>query len=73
MPDRLEVGNVKEICAAGTSTMGWPEVERRIVAREDASTEFRGGSGGLCGVGRTRCMFANGNGDLLVLGVDDAT
>ena len=54
--------------------MEWPEVERRIAAGEDARTEFkRGGVDDLRGTGKTLCAFANGDGGLIVLGVEDAT
>ena len=53
--------------------MEWPEVERRIAAGEDARTEFKRGISDLRGVGKTLCAFANGDGGLIVLGVEDAT
>ncbi len=52
--------------------MNWPDVERRIAGGENARTEFKRGVGDLGGVGRTVCAFANGDGGLLVIGVDDA-
>ena len=52
--------------------MDWPDVERRIAGGENARTEFKRGVGDLGGVGRTLCAFANGDGGLLVIGVDDA-
>ena len=51
--------------------MEWPDVERRIGAGEDARTEFKRGIGDMRGVGKTLCAFANGEGGLLVIGVDD--
>ena len=53
--------------------MEWPDVERRIAAGEDARTEFKRGSGDLRGIGKSLCAFANGDGGLIVIGVDDAT
>ena len=53
--------------------MEWPDVERRIAAGEDAHTEFKRGSGDLRGIGKSLCAFANGDGGLIVIGVDDAT
>ena len=53
--------------------MDWPEVERRIAAGEDARTEFKRGVSDLRGIGKTLCAFANGDGGLIVLGVEDAT
>ncbi len=60
-------------CGARTLiTMEWPDVRRRIAAGEDARTEFKRKLGDLRGVGRTVCAFANGDGGLIVIGVDDA-
>lgn len=53
--------------------MEWPDVRRRIDAGEDGRTEFKRGFSDLRGIGRTLCAFANGEGGLLVLGVDDDT
>ena len=52
--------------------MEWPGVQRRIDAGEDARTEFKRGVGDLRAIARTLCAFANGDGGLLVIGVDDA-
>ena len=52
--------------------MEWPDVERRIAGGENARTEFKRGVEDLGGAGRTVCAFANGDGGLLVIGVDDA-
>ena len=52
--------------------MEWADVQRRIGAGEDARTEFKRGIGDLRGIARTLCAFANGDGGLLVIGVDDA-
>ena len=52
--------------------MEWSGVQRRIDAGEDARTEFKRGVGDLRAIARTLCAFANGDGGLLVIGVDDA-
>ncbi len=52
--------------------MEWPDVQRRIAGGEDARTEFKHRLGDLRRVGRTVCAFANGDGGLVVIGVDDA-
>ena len=52
--------------------MEWIDVLQRIENGEDAQTEFKRGLGDLSAVGRTICAFANGDGGLLVLGVDDS-
>ena len=52
--------------------MNWPELQRRIAGGETARTEFERGTGDLSGVGKTVCAFANGEGGLLVLGINDA-
>ena len=51
--------------------MEWTEVERRIDVGEDARTEFKRGAADLRGIAKTLCAFANGNGGLIVVGVDD--
>jgi hypothetical protein len=52
--------------------MDWKEVERRIGAGEDDRTEFNPGIGDLKPIGRAIAAFANSEGEVLVLGVDDA-
>ena len=52
--------------------MNWPEVQQRIAGGESAHTEFKRGPGDLSGLGKTVCAFANGDGGLLIIGVDDA-
>ncbi len=52
--------------------MEWLDVLRRIEAGEDARTEFKRGFGDLSDIGKAVCAFGNGNGGLLVLGVDNA-
>lgn len=52
--------------------MEWPEVLERIDSGEDRKTEFKQKFGSdLSGIGRTLCAFANTDGGLVVLGVDD--
>ena len=52
--------------------MNWLEVQRRIKGGEDRHTEFKRGLEDFSALGRTLCAFANGDGGLLVLGVDDS-
>lgn len=52
--------------------MNWDEVRSRIESVEDDKTEFKRGLGDLGPVGRTLCAFANGDGGLVVIGVDDS-
>ncbi len=52
--------------------MHWNDVLQRIADGENQATEFKRGLGDFSGVGKTLCAFANGDGGLLVLGVDDA-
>ena len=52
--------------------MEWLDVLRRIEQGEDARTEFKRGLGDLGAVGKTLCAFANGEGGLVVIGVDDS-
>ena len=51
--------------------MDWPEVLRRIKSGENSRTEFKRGLGDFGALGRTLCAFANGDGGLLVIGVDN--
>ena len=51
--------------------MEWHEVLERIEAGEDHVTEYKRGLGDLKSVGRTICAFANTEGGLILLGVDD--
>ena len=53
--------------------MIWADVLARIEAGENARTEFKRGMGRFGPVARTLCAFANGNGGLLVVGVDDSS
>ena len=52
--------------------MQWVEVLNRIVSGEDEHTELKRGLGDLSAVGKAICAFANSDGGLLILGVDDA-
>ncbi len=51
--------------------MSWLDVLQRIELGEDALTEFKRGLGDFSAVGKALCAFANGEGGLLVLGVND--
>lgn len=52
--------------------MDWFDVLQRIEAGEDARTEFKRGIVNLSAVGKTLCAFANGDGGVVLLGVDDS-
>ena len=52
--------------------MEWLDVLRRIEAGEDDATEFKRGLGDGSRVRRALCAFGNGNGGLIVLGVEDS-
>lgn len=53
--------------------MKWPDVMKRIVAGESRTTELKRDPGSdLSAVGKAMCAFANGEGGLIVLGVDDS-
>ena len=53
--------------------MEWPEVLKRIDAGESRTTEFKREIGrDLSAVGKALCAFANGEGGLIVLGVEDS-
>ena len=51
--------------------MEWLDVLRRIEAGEDEGTEFKRGLGDGSAVCRALCAFGNGDGGLIVLGVED--
>ena len=51
--------------------MEWLDVLRRIEAGEDDETEFKRGLGDMSAIGRAICAFGNGDGGLIVLGVED--
>ncbi len=52
--------------------MEWIDILRRIESGEDARTEFKSGLGDFSSIHKTLCAFANGDGGLLVVGVDDS-
>ena len=52
--------------------MEWLDVLQRIEAGEDWRTEFERGLGDLSEIGKAICAFGNGDGGLIILGVDDA-
>lgn len=52
--------------------MEWFEILTRIEAGESQTTEFKRGLGDLSAVGRAICAFANTEGGVLILGVDNA-
>ena len=52
--------------------MEWLDVLGRIEAGESRTTEFKRGLGDLSAVGKAICAFANTEGGVVVLGVDDA-
>ena len=54
------------------SEMEWLDVLRHIEAGEGRRTEFKRGLGDLSAIGPALCAFGNGEGGLIVLGVDDA-
>lgn len=51
--------------------MEWPDVLRRIEGGEGDCTEFKHGPGDLKPLGRVIAAFANTDGGLVILGVDD--
>ena len=52
--------------------MEWADILQRIEAGEDRTTEFKRELGNdLSAIGRTVCAFANGEGGLIVLGIED--
>ena len=51
--------------------MEWRDVASRIEAGEDGNTEFKRDLAELSGIGRAICAFANAEGGLIVLGVED--
>ena len=51
--------------------MDWIDVLKRIEAGEDRTTEFKQGLGDLSAVGKAICAFANTEGGVLILGVDN--
>ena len=51
--------------------LDWEQVERRILAGQDEHTEFKRGLGDLKAIGRAIAAFANSDGGLVILGIDD--
>ena len=45
---------------------------RRIEAGEDRRTEFKRGLGDLSAIGRAMCAFANTDGGVIIVGVEDS-
>ncbi|MFQ5666938.1 MAG: RNA-binding domain-containing protein [Candidatus Binatia bacterium] len=52
--------------------MEWPDILKRIKAGEDSHAEFKRGLGNLKDIGRAICAFANSEGGVIILGVDDS-
>ena len=52
--------------------MEWFDVLERIEAGESRTTEFKRGLGDLSAVGKAICAFANTEGGVVILGIDDA-
>ena len=52
--------------------MEWIDVLGRIAAGESQTTEFKRGLGDLSAVGKAICAFANTEGGVVILGVDDS-
>ncbi len=52
--------------------MQWLDIRDRIVAGEGPHTEFKRGLGDLSAVAKAICAFANSDGGVVILGVDDA-
>lgn len=52
--------------------MEWLDILRRVEVGEDRHTEFKRGAGDLKPVGRAICAFANTDGGVIVLGVDNS-
>ena len=51
--------------------MEWLDILKRIEAGESRTTEFKRGLGDLSAVGKAICSFANTEGGVIILGVDD--
>ncbi len=51
--------------------MEWLDIRDRIAAGEDRHTEFKRGAGDLSAVAKAICAFANSDGGVVILGVDD--
>ena len=51
--------------------MEWLDILKRIESGEGRQTEFKRGLGDLSAVGKAICAFANSEGGVIVLGIDD--
>ena len=51
--------------------MDWSKILKRIKTGETRQTEFKRGLGDLPAVGKAICAFANTEGGVLIIGVDD--
>ena len=51
--------------------MEWLQILKRLEGGEDETTEFKRGLGDLSAIGKTICAFANAEGGVLVLGVEN--
>ena len=79
MPSCARLTVVKRRSASGDAStdsedlhMEWLDVLRRIEAGEGSRTEFKRGLGDLSDIGKAICAFGNGDGGLIILGVDNA-
>jgi predicted HTH transcriptional regulator len=52
--------------------MEWLDILRRVEAGESEHIEFKRGLGDLVSTGRAICAFANTDGGVIILGVDDS-
>ena len=52
--------------------MEWLDILKRIESGEGRQTEFKRGLGDLSAVGKAICAFANSEGGVIVLGIDDS-
>ena len=52
--------------------MEWLDILKRIESGEGRQTEFKRGLGDLSAVGKAICAFANSEGGVVVLGIDDS-
>jgi predicted HTH transcriptional regulator len=50
----------------------WPQIIERIKGGEGRHIEFKRGLGDLSAIGRAICAFANGEGGVLILGVENS-
>ena len=52
--------------------MDWVEIKKRVATGEDQYTEFKKGLANLSQIGKAICAFANSDGGVVILGVDDS-